>query len=175
MMLSSRKRQRTGLTMRTVLFAVMALMACRLWQSQNSASMMERNLLVMHQPTAIALDYADLTIVEPIVLANESHQVKDWFNRDHYTKASKKCFYVEDMCHGSNRWFYRNNDAKHQPSFVLEMFVSIIRDDAESFWSLQSSNSSCSSFLTPCAAVKAHTQATIRLLEYLLPNPRDGK
>jgi hypothetical protein len=48
----------------------------------------------------------------------------DWFDREKYDKSRKKCFYVEDMCHSSNRWFYRTDETKHQPNFSLQMFVS---------------------------------------------------
>jgi hypothetical protein len=39
----------------------------------------------------------------------------EWNN----TRLQKKCFYVEDICHSSHRWFYRDSPGKRQPDVLL--------------------------------------------------------
>ena len=35
------------------------------------------------------------------------------------TNIPEKCFYVEDICRTSHRWFYRPSEGKHQPRLTL--------------------------------------------------------
>ena len=44
------------------------------------------------------------------------------FNR--LRAPSDRCFYVEDLCFGSNRLFYRMGETKQQPEFNLNLYVS---------------------------------------------------
>lgn len=51
---------------------------------------------------------------------------EDWFKPD--TSTTHFCFYVEDMCHSHDRWFYRENSSKHQPNFTLQSLVSTVKE-----------------------------------------------
>jgi hypothetical protein len=111
------RNQRTPLMhLRSACFMTMTFLTGLQLQSQYSISL-ERDLLV-DQPTQEPKMKVNVTMQ-----ANQWNRKGDWFDPEIYATASKKCFYVEDMCHSSNRWFYRDNDAKHQPSFNYKMFV----------------------------------------------------
>ena len=46
------------------------------------------------------------------------------FDLDRLRDPSDTCFYVEDLCVGSNRLFYRTDQSKQQPDFNLNLYVS---------------------------------------------------
>lgn len=91
------------------------------------------------QPTAISTVVPRLTFNLSSELSSESHnRIREPKNTEppfhwNQTMNSEKCFYVEDICHSSHRWFYRTNPGKKQPRILLQMHSGEVSDQETAY------------------------------------------